>query len=234
MDPRSNLRAGTAYFVPATGDGGPGVLVLASWWGLTADVKERCHDLADAGFTVLAPDLSLGRIPGDVDEAAAGLGGCDPNEIAALVLSSVATLRGASADPAAPISVIGYFSGASWALWLGTRQPDSVRRIVAYYGTQDIDFADLTAPLLGHFGRPDAHVTEDQITEMHAHLLLLDKDVRIHRYDADTFFAERGPTDASPRATPRRRGAEPSNSSPTISRATRARRRSGRFPRSSG
>lgn len=142
---------------------------------------------------VIAPDLHDGQIATDAADAERILSEMDPNATAAHIMSSVAAVRTAAADPAAPVAVVGYFSGASWALWLATRQPDSVRRVVAYYGTQNIDFEDLGAPVLAHFGRPDQLVTENQLTEMHAHLLLLEKEVTVHRYDAGTFFAERGP-----------------------------------------
>ncbi|WP_297082087.1 dienelactone hydrolase family protein [uncultured Demequina sp.] len=44
---------------------GPGVLVLHSWWGLTDSLKDRCNQLADAGFTVVAPDLFDGEVARD-------------------------------------------------------------------------------------------------------------------------------------------------------------------------
>ena len=76
-------------------------------------------------------------------------------------------------------------------------QPDSVRAVVTYYGSQNIDFDALRAPVLGHFAESDALVSDDELTELHAHLLLLEKDVRIHRYpDTRHGFAESGWTDA--------------------------------------
>ena len=111
---------------------------------------------------------------------------------AALVLSSIVALRSQAARPDGPVAVVGFSMGASWALWAATRQPDSIHAVVAYYGTQHIDFAELRAPVLGHFGDADHLVTEDELVEMHAHLLLLERDVEVHRYpDAGHFFAER-------------------------------------------
>lgn len=196
-------RAGSAYLVVPDEGPGHGVLVLHSWWGLTPATKAVVEALADAGYTALAPNLLGGELPADGDAARDLLAGTDPNATAALILSSVVALRAHSAEPTAPVAVVGYSMGASWALWLATRQPDSVDAVVAYYGAQNIDFELLRAPVLGHFAEHDPLVSEDELVEMQAHLMLLDKHIEFHRYD-DTahFFAEDSPVQgAHPEAT---------------------------------
>ncbi len=183
--------AGSAYLVRPVSGLGPGVLVLHSWWGLTAFFKEVCEQLADEGFVALAPDLLAGRRPETAAEAEVELAELDPDEATALVLSSVVALRSQTVDPDQPVGVVGYSMGASWALWLATRQPDSVRSVVAYYGTQDIDFAALRAPVLGHFAESDPFVSDDELVFMEAQLRLIDKDVELHRYGGTShWFAE--------------------------------------------
>ncbi len=194
-------RAGSAYLVVPDEGPGHGVLVLHSWWGLDAATKGVVERLADAGYTALAPDLLGGIRPQDADAARDALAETDPNATAALVLSSVVALRAHSAVPTGPVAVLGFSMGASWALWLGTRQPDSIDAVVAYYGSQDIDFEALSSPVLSHFAEDDPFVTEDQLVEMQAHLLLLDKHVEFHRYEGTGhWFAEDtpiGPADAA-------------------------------------
>ena len=189
--PVPGTSAGAAYLVRPDDGPGHGVLVLHSWWGLSPGVKRVVERLADAGYTALAPDLSGGVATDDPEEAQRLLADSDPNETAALVLASVVALRAHSADPDAPIAVLGYSMGASWGLWLATRQPDSVDAVVAYYGTQNIDFEDLRAPVLGHYAESDPLVSEDDLTEMHARLLLSEKSVIVHRYEGTRhWFAE--------------------------------------------
>ena len=189
--PVAGTTAGEAYLVRPDDRPGHGVLVLHSWWGLSPGVKRVVERLADAGYTALAPDLTEGVVTDDPDEAQRLLAESDPNATAALVLSSVVALRAHSADPEGPIAVLGYSMGASWGLWLATRQPDSVDAVVAYYGTQNIDFDDLSAPVLGHYAEIDPLVTEDDLTEMHARLLLSEKSIEVHRYEgARHWFAE--------------------------------------------
>ncbi len=191
--PVAGSPSGAAYLVHPDGGPGPGVLVLHSWWGLTDGVKDLVERLADAGYTALAPDLCAGELSADGEAAAILLAESDPNVTAALVLDSTVALRANSVVPQAPIAVVGFSMGASWALWLATRQPESVDAVVAYYGAQNIDFDDLAAPVLGHFAERDTLVTDDDLNEMHARLLLSEKSFQLHRYPGTThWFAEPG------------------------------------------
>lgn len=192
--PTPGTAAGSAYLVGPTGGPGPGVLVLHSWWGLNTGTKTIVEGLADEGFTALAPDLFRGV--GLADEAdplgaAQRLAAADVDATAALILSSIVALRAHSADPQAPVGILGYSMGASWALWAAARQPDSVAAVVAYYGHQDMDFDGLTAAVLCHFAGSDPLVGADQATEMIAHLHLVGAEVdSVVHPDTRHFFAE--------------------------------------------
>ena len=191
--PVAGSRAGDAYLVQPDAGASHGVLVLHSWWGLTRGVKDQVERLADEGYTVLAPDLLGGVVPRDSQEAQALLAESDPNATAALIMSSLIALRANTADPQQAVSVIGYSMGASWALWLATRLPADVDAVVAYYGSQNIEFDDLAAPVLGHFAEDDPLVSEDDLVEMHSRLLLSEKSVDVYRYEGTShWFAESG------------------------------------------
>jgi carboxymethylenebutenolidase len=174
--------AGSGYVVVPDGGSGPGVLVLHAWWGLTPFFKGVCERLADAGFVALAPDLYGGRTTDDPDEAKALLAEADMDATLRLVRSSVYALRGMPATPDAPVGVLGFSMGASWALWLASRVPDLVGATVVFYGSQNIDMAPARSPFLGHFAETDAFVDDDELTLLEADLRLLDKDVTFHRY----------------------------------------------------
>lgn len=158
------------------------MLVLHAWWGLTPFFKGVCERLADAGFVALAPDLYGGRTTDDPDEAKALLAEADMDATLRLVRSSVYALRGMPATPDAPVGVLGFSMGASWALWLASRVPDLVGATVVFYGSQNIDMAPARSPFLGHFAETDAFVDDDELTLLEADLRLLDKDVTFHRY----------------------------------------------------
>jgi len=157
---------GTGYFVGPTEAPGPGVLVLPSSWGLSTGIKSRCDQLADLGYTVLAPDLNDGALPTTAAEASDALAAADMNVTASLVQSSTRLLQAASANPAGPVAVVGYSSGASWALWLSARLAPLVRAVVTFTGTQSIDMASATANYLCHFGADDDVVDDLAIAEM--------------------------------------------------------------------
>ena len=185
---------GSAYVVaPPRGAGGPGVLVLHGWWGLTPFFKEVCDRLADEGFVALGPDLhGDGRTADTPDEAEELLASTDPNRTAELLLSSTSTLQGMEITPAGPIGVLGFSMGASWAMWLATRAPSAVAATTVFYGSQDIDFANARSAFQGHFAEHDEFVSEDARVEMEAHLRLLDKVVEFHHYAGTShWFFER-------------------------------------------
>ena len=182
-----------AYFVEPTSGPGPGVLVIHSWWGLNDGTRATCDALADEGFSVLAPDLFDDELPTTGEEAEAALASLDINEAASLLLASVNALRALTADPRAPIGVIGFAMGASWALWLSARLPQSVASVVAYYGTQHIDFDDSESNYLLHAAALDPLASPDEIAQTEAWLGLAGRPVVSHVYaDVAHNFAESG------------------------------------------
>jgi carboxymethylenebutenolidase len=173
-------RAGTGYLVSPESGPGPGVLVLHAWWGLTPFFRGVCDRLADLGYTALAPDLHGGRTADRPDEAERLLREHDPNQGAALVLASAGTLQHISGDR--PIGVIGFSMGASWALWLSARAPTTVAAVVAFYGSQSIDFAGTQAAYLGHFAEHDEFVDGLEVDALELHLRDEGREVAFHHY----------------------------------------------------
>ena len=53
---------------------------------------------------------------------------------------------------------------------------------MAFYGSQNVDFALATAAFQGHFAEHDEFIDEDETAELQAHLRLLDLEVDFHRY----------------------------------------------------
>jgi carboxymethylenebutenolidase len=184
-----------AYFISGDVAPGPGVLVLHSFWGLTPSVKSLCDDLADHGFTVLAPDINFGELPGSQQEALDHLGKADPNRLASLVLSSAKLLHEKSGD--GPIGIVGFGMGGSLALWASVRLADLVGAAISFYGSQQIDFAGARASYRIHLAADDEYVSDDEAAFMEATMRLEDLDVEVSEYpgtrhgfaepDGDTF-----------------------------------------------
>ncbi len=169
------------------------MLLLHSFWGLNRAAKDTANRLADAGFTVLAPDLADGAVFDDRSEALAALAEADVNVLASLIQSSVPVVRRAQAEPNAPIGLVGYGSGASWALWLSARLTDEVAAVVTYYGSQTIAMDRSAASYLCHWAAEDANVSDDDIAQLGLSLQMAGRPFRFeHHAGTQSGFAESG------------------------------------------
>lgn len=184
-----------AYFVQPDAGPGPGVLLLHSFWGLTSSVKALADELADHGFTVLAPDINFGELPETEKEALDHLGAASPDRLASLVLSSAKLLHERSTQ--GPVGVVGFGMGGSLALWASVRLSDLITAAVSFYGSQQIDFAGSNSSYLIHLADEDEYITDDEAAFMEATMGLEALPVEVNRYagtshgfcepDGDTF-----------------------------------------------
>ena len=110
--------------------GGAGVLVLHAWWGLKPFFKEICDQLAEQGFTALAPDLRDGQIAKTIDDAKALMEKSDGQFVGDVVMAAKDYLRGIVNGK---IGVIGFSMGAAWALVIASTQPEQIAAIVLFY-----------------------------------------------------------------------------------------------------
>ena len=183
----------SAYVIVPESGAGPGVLVLHSWFGLTAGIKIICHELADAGFCALAPDLFDGQTAETPEDGQALLTAADPNNLVLGIQSTADALRRMPATPDGPIGVVGYSMGASLGLWLSEREPDTVAAAVSFYGSQSMDFTDTQAAYQFHMTVDDDMIDADERVLMQASLHLAGRTVDVHDYDhVGHWFAEPG------------------------------------------
>lgn len=169
-----------AYFIQPEAGPGPGILLLHSLWGLTPDLKALADQLADHGYTVLAPDINFGNLPDTEQEGLNRLGEANPDRLASLVLSSAGLLDEKSAD--GPIAIVGFGMGGSLALWASVRLNDIVAAAVSFYGAQQIDFAGSQAEYLIHLAAEDRFISDDEAAFMEATMGLEGLSVRVERY----------------------------------------------------
>src|SRR4051794_28427838 len=74
-----------AGYRAAPAEGGPGVLVLHAWWGMTEMFTGVCDRLAAAGFVAIVPDLYGGRTASTIAEAKSLIGSLDQQQAEAAV-----------------------------------------------------------------------------------------------------------------------------------------------------
>lgn len=177
---------------PKTGTG-PGVLVLHSWWGLTETIKDRCNQLADAGFTVVAPDLFDGEVAADDAHGERMLAEADANRLVLGIQSTADALHRMPATAGERIMIVGFSMGASLGLWFSERFPDQVSAVVGFYGTQGIDFHATEAAYQLHMAEDDAMLDPDELALMEASFGLAGRPVELHTYEGVAHhFAEEG------------------------------------------
>ena len=184
---------GQGYFISPEDGPGPGVLLLHSFRGLNRQSKDTANRLADSGFTVLAPDLADGEVFSDDASAMEALAEMDVNVNASLCQSSLGILRRSARDPEAPIGVLGYGSGASWALWLSARLVEEVGAGVTYYGSQNIAMDGSKARYLAHWAEQDEIVSDLEVADLGLSLQMAGLDFRFEHHEGTSHgFAEAG------------------------------------------
>lgn len=180
---------------------GPGVLVLHSWWGLTETIKDRCNQLADAGFTAVAPDLFDGVVARDDAHGEQLLAEADANRLVLGIQSTADALHRMPATEGDRILIVGFSMGASLGLWFSERFPDQVSAVVGFYGTQGIDFRATEAAYQLHMAEDDAMLDPDELALMEASFGLAGRPVDLHTYEGVAHhFAEEGTPSYDPDA----------------------------------
>jgi carboxymethylenebutenolidase len=178
-------KTANAYF--ANG-GGSGILVLHAWWGLKPFFKQVCDQLANQGFTVLAPDLYQGRIAETIDEAKVLIEYRDNESMGDIVKAAKDHLT--SLHPGKPIGVLGFSMGAAWSLVIAENEPD-VSAAVLFYGAGEADFSKVKAKILGHYAETDEWEPLEYVRSMEADMKSAGLDVTLHIYPkAGHWFVE--------------------------------------------
>src|SRR5438270_13283899 len=124
----SNGNTAGGYLAPAKEGAGPGVVVIQEWWGLDQYIKGVCDQLADEGFTALAPDLYHGEAAShtEMDRAAELMNALPPDRAARDMGAAVDFLLGHEAVRGHSVGVVGFCMGGMLALLLAARQGDRI------------------------------------------------------------------------------------------------------------
>jgi len=167
--------------VPPTGTG-PGVLVLHPWWGLNETVKSFSSQLAKEGFVAFAPDLYHGKLAVTIEDAKSLVKTLDSEQARADIANAVGFLKDSASVSGQGIAVIGFSLGASYALDLSVADPDQIRSVVVFYGTNPEDYAPSKAEYLGHFAEADEFESEADVNSLEDALRVAGRPVTFYRY----------------------------------------------------
>lgn len=153
-------------WLPPSGTG-PGIVVLQEIFGVSRYIKDRCADLADLGYVVLAPEIYWRIGSPELDETGPdyleqGLALMQQVGWDDAVADGVAALQALRERPevAGGVGVLGFCYGGGLAFHVAAADDPEV--LVSYYGSALPRLLDLapqvTAPSLHHFGTDDAYI----------------------------------------------------------------------------
>jgi carboxymethylenebutenolidase len=174
----ANDKTASAYLA-APENGGPGVLVLHAWWGLKPFFKQVCDQLAEQGFTVLAPDLFQGQLAQTIEAATELVKHSDDQVVGDIVMAAKDNLFTRTGGR---IGVVGFSFGAAWSLIASMSDPDKIAATVLFYGVYEVDFSKLKSKVLGHFGDRDEWEPLEGAKEIETAMKAAGLDVTLHIY----------------------------------------------------
>lgn len=159
-----------AYRAEPLARSAPAVVVLHEVFGVNADIRRTCDDLAEHGFIAIAPDLFWRQQPGvDLDVRSdadwqTGLGYYQAYDRDVGVRDISAALRAAAAldGSSGRVGVLGYCLGGLMAFLTAART--RVDAVVAFHGADTERYLDevplIKAPLLMHLAGKDEFMPE--------------------------------------------------------------------------
>jgi len=168
-------------YLASPSNGGPGVLVLPSWWGLKSFFKQVCDQFAEHGYTALAPDYYQGRVANTIDEAKTLQEEAESDLDAMGALVKAAKDHLVSLPTGKPIAIVGFSMGTDWAIMTAANQAD-VAATVLFYGGWSTDFSKMKSKVLGHYAETDEWVPFEGAKEMEQNMKAAGVNVTLHFY----------------------------------------------------
>jgi carboxymethylenebutenolidase len=172
--------------VPPTGKG-HGVLVLHASWGLNETIRAFCNRLAKSGFVAFAPDLYHGRVADNIADAEALGKTVDANHLQAEaeIAQAARFLNERTESANDGLAVVAFSLGGYYALRLAEADPEHIRSVVLFYGTDGTvggDYSDSRAAYLGHFAENDQFEPKSNVDHLEATLKRAGRPVSFHTY----------------------------------------------------
>ena len=172
--------------VPPSGKG-DGVLVLHAWWGLNDTIKAVCTRLAQSGFVAFAADLYHGKVADTIPAAEALGNAVDTNYLQAKgeVAEAAKFLSERVGQTDRGLAVVAFSMGAFFALDLSAADPEHIRSVVLFYGTEGTmgtDFSSSRAAYLGHFAENDQYESKSNVDNLEQSLRRAGRPVTFYRY----------------------------------------------------
>jgi carboxymethylenebutenolidase len=168
-------------YLASPAGGGPGILVLPSWFGLKPYFKQVCERLAEQGYTAFGLDYYNGQVGRTVEEAQTLQEGVEGDMDAMGALVTAAKDHLVSLRPGHPVGILGFSMGTDWAVITAASHPD-VAAIVLFYGGFVDDFSNMKAGVLGHYAEQDPYQSPERTNGMVENMKTAGVDVTVYHY----------------------------------------------------
>lgn len=168
-------------YLASPAGGGPGILVLPSWFGLKPYFKQVCERLAEQGYTAFGLDYYNGQVGRTVEEAQTLQEGVEGDMDAMGALVTAAKDHLVSLRPGHPVGILGFSMGTDWAVITAASHPD-VAAIVLFYGGFVDDFSNMKAGVLGHYAEQDPYQSPERTNGMVENMKDAGVDVTVYHY----------------------------------------------------
>lgn len=147
----------------------PGIVLVAEWWGVTADIMRIADEYAALGYRVLVPDLYRGRTAAIGDEANHLMEGLDFRDAFSQDVRGALQHLKTNGKKA---GVTGYCMGGAIAMLsaMHLKEPDAA---VVFYGFPPAEAGDpgtIEIPLQCHFAKQDEFFSAQRGAEIEQRL----------------------------------------------------------------
>jgi carboxymethylenebutenolidase len=165
----ANGGKGKGYLAEPDGEG-PGLVVMAEWWGVDDQIRRMTDDFAKEGFVALAPDLYHGTTE-QPDEAQELLMAMKMDEAEKEMRGSVKYLLD-HPKCNGQVGSVGFCAGGGLSVWAAASNPQIGAAVTYYYVMPHgkPDFSNINAPVLGHFGTEDEYISVEDAKALEAEL----------------------------------------------------------------
>ena len=166
-----------------------GLVVVQEIFGVNAHIRSVADGYARDGFLAVAPALfdriergvELGYDGADFQKAMSFVPKLDTEKA---LMDIAAAMKYAGSATGKKVGVIGYCFGGTMA-WVAAARLNPAA-VVGYYGGRIGGYAGekITAPVMLHFGKQDAHIPAEEVEKVHA----AHPEAEIYWYDAGHGF----------------------------------------------
>lgn len=165
----------TGYLATAKAGKGPGIVMVQEIFGVNKSIREAADRFAQAGYTVLAPDLFWRLQPNvditdqgkDLEQAFEYYHRFDVQQGISDLGQAVKTLA-KHESCSGKVAILGFCLGGKMSYLTAAHHP--VDAMVAFYGGGIADHVNLAehihCPVLMHFGKDDEMIPMDQVEKI--------------------------------------------------------------------